>query len=926
MVKTTLDKVKENYPSIYNEVSNHIGDESSDVLSSSRFVTMDGEYIYSTYASLQHFSDAYVREANAINDASKHLKDGIAVLSNYATIEDITDDILKGENVLEKGSKSSSKPRSNINNTITLAEAVNELRGSLVNVGSILKRIKKAYPQFENISKDDIRPILQEKGSDIRGSRPITVLPKDAFEGTSILVDSSTVLSILDSNILNESHVKDSEEHTQFLRDTINELIGKVIKLDRHKGIFINIAKKASKTVTSGSVPMSGATAYVHELSHEITLDALDDPSNYVLRVMLQRLMNTVAKQFTPEERETYSHVFNNSNISKTSKVNEISVKSTSTTNMGLAEFVAFTKSEPNFRKLLDKYNGTKTTKIIGESWLETIGNIFSKLLQFYNTKFKDHNSSSALVQADRLITSLAMINSKHENVILEKLNNASEVIDSKYQHYLNNTALFLKPLLRRNYVEAFHNMTPSFLKPVSRILKYSLLTTANVIEAKVSAVNVYNAQVESIKNEIKSLKKEGKDTTDLEEELNSIKPKSIFDVVDYVYKDYHLAVGKLLLKMNQDEHSILSALGTEVSGETNITKVYHRLLDKSNHMVNQLKEFTTEVISKSIEDQFHPDTKLNEVTKKAVTEAMLNTSMSDLIDKYSLKGMSKLLTDSTYVDAEISNVISKLPKKYKIVLNNQSKNLATFMVHNQFIKNLLGVHNPNQVISYAGIPITDELVDTITHLSRLYAIKYSDSKAKKVSSKLIETELANRKDSNENGILFTLAHHQRNKEDYLRDILKGDKNLVVDGYTKDTFNPNNSVVLATLDEEPALIAQGYTRKGFPYHTGKETIYLYHSNVKSITPYQKMIFSLTTLNDSHSDYKEGFNISDDTRNIIRKDLAISNLSSNARAVMRSKVYSKLKVKGFKYLLDNESKKELLEMDNDFTVGLAKGSK
>jgi len=747
-------------------------------------------------------------------------------------------------------------------------------------------------------------------------------IPKDAFKGDKTKVTVSNALEVLNS--LPEGSIKDSEAHSTYLRESLSELITGLLKpidlyIQNNDGntfgfitknmdkIFLNIASKANKDIPNSVVPMSPATTYVHELNHAIIVPALEDKANYTLKLQLSRLLNNVRKAVIEDDKANgtdnftkYAHIFDNKNVTKIIKENEIGNSSVTETNMALAEFSAFTKSEPEFRKLLNRLEGTVTRKVFVGSIIQTVGNIIAKILQYWNKTFKDHGSNSALVQADRLILSLATINAKREASMLDKFE-ISKAMEDKLDSYLHKASNYGLNLLKKDFISK--NSLKIIRNPANTIIK--------AVEAKI------------------------------------------------VFQAWHATMNEFSLMMGTTEHNIINALATEAEGETVLSKNYHRLLSLSNHVINQLKETNSEVWSKMILNQYHKDTKLDDRTKQAIAKGLLATDMSSLMDKYSLNDMAKLLTDTKYITKELKTVKDKLTSTYKskgTALINQSMNLGVYMSSGSFIEGIDGVHNVAQVIKFAGLSNLKEdeynsLVEDITQLSRLYAIKYTSKEDKDITANVIKEELSNQaKDSSKgNGILFTLDHHNLNKEEYLKDILKGNKNLIKDGYTKDVFNPNLSVVIGTLDEETRLISQGYTRSLLPkikskMDASKEDLYVYTSKVGSNMSYQKMIFSLTKLNNNISDYSDGYIMSEDTRDTmtkfikpryIRRQLTQSNSRLFTRVLNEdtildntsdlATIYNKdLKIIGYKYIMNHNDKNTLLERDTDFSNILAIG--
>lgn len=258
----------------------------------------------------------------------------------------------------------------------------------------------------------------------------------------------------------------------------------------------------------------------------------------------------------------------------------------------------------------------------------------------------------------------------------------------------------------------------------------------------------------------------------------------------------------------------IFMQLATEVAGETENTRNFYKLLGESEHIQNTTKQII-EVNKKLIVDTF--DGELSKKDSEALTQRVLRTDASVLLDSYTLDEVHDFLVDRDKVSAEIDKLIPQFKQfaegNYYL---NQAELLGAYLgteqVHGPLL--MLNAHNiatmagtsQNGQVSPTQVEAAVPLIDRMATLFALY-----HSGAVPASFKKLVTE--QKAKGKESGVALILGLHRASKADALSELFDGMPGNMHKGYTKDIVNPKTSVAVMP-DGDMSLKDKGWEQVG----------------------------------------------------------------------------------------------------------------
>ena len=661
------------------------------------------------------------------------------------------------------------------------------------------------------------------------GSTP-GVSSTNPFIGDNSILTSENVEASLEKLFTEDRNIVDSVEHQDYLRDTIKNLITKVMKPieyyqtkdgDTTYGFidptFSRVAVNIAQTVNQNysGIKMSAATTYVHELIHAVTGIALTSPEHFNLYRETVRLFNHVKSNLTSEQIERYAYVFKNDQTVRQTYTNTKGIQQEHIYNQGILEFIAYAKSEPELMKLIEVIPDMKDIRLQDMPLNQAISSIFNRIIDWFNRTILNKDLSTR-GRIDAITLALSTAHIKRKPSLLGKL-----VIPDTWNKYVIEKAkdLIAKPLLDLN--QKINN------KSSNRNIKNTTNTIANLVNAD--------------------------------------------------WKNINASFREGARKLGVIDNNIASSITSEIAGSTEDMKKFHKQIAVRQVLRDHFVNKAIETVSKILSDAFTK--KLTKEVSETITKVGIKGDISYLSKIYSDEDLIKLLSDETFRQEEISNLQDKLiANPYRQYFINQVRNLGSFMINNTFLKEEhINAHNVDLIIN--NVSLIDEhykpeenLRNTLKQLSRLYAIEFMQQSDKESFVKLLNEE--------KEGIATTLKGHDNYKKNYLNKILKGNKLLVVDGAIKESYNPNRSLVIANNKEGKGLVKQGYYKnpiklKRSGIDNSDSDMYLWFADVKMLQTYQQAGTAFTELNDSLSNFMEGYTASDSTKQIMSK------LSKNA---------------------------------------------
>jgi len=225
----------------------------------------------------------------------------------------------------------------------------------------------------------------------------------------------------------------DDETHNTFLRNFVSQVIAPVVEATELllfskatytygqysaelKKVAINLGQALQEQYSP--FKMSAQEVFAHEFSHAVTWTAYQMPKNGTLKRKIDSLFYNVRREFNKAKLidtslANWDYVFNNADTIKVDNApNSLGEVTTTSYDRGIQEFIAFGTTNKEFRNLIKRlqpkqlkvnqvYEGTGSDVIKEASWLETITNIFKKILDSFMRIAKGNDYLEPLTQFD---------------------------------------------------------------------------------------------------------------------------------------------------------------------------------------------------------------------------------------------------------------------------------------------------------------------------------------------------------------------------------------------------------------------------------------------------------------------------------------------------------------------------------------------
>lgn len=284
----------------------------------------------------------------------------------------------------------------------------------------------------------------------------------------------------------------------------------------------------------------------------------------------------------------------------------------------------------------------------------------------------------------------------------------------------------------------------------------------------------------------------------------------------------------KLRHKVYKSEMGFVSSLLNDLRGITDSNAWVYAGLQQSKALQNH-REDIFKIHKTMISDMF-ANTKnikngngkyLTDKHKKAITNVILRTNSSSLLDTYTLDGIEMMLTDDMYLSTIINEAIDSIPTDSEYHRNfyvNQSKLTGIRVATGRIGYDGNVFNNTYHIARMTGSSLegrldesyVDEIHPFVDRLSTLYAIKHSSKADKKAIKEVFDVE--NAREDEIHGLFGTMYLHSRMQKDLLDNVLAGDRSKVISGYVPDITNPTTAVTLANENEGKRLLASGYEK------------------------------------------------------------------------------------------------------------------
>lgn len=348
---------------------------------------------------------------------------------------------------------------------------------------------------------------------------------------------------------------------------------------------------------------------------------------------------------------------------------------------------------------------------------------------------------------------------------------------------------------------------------------------------------------------------------------------------------------------------------------------------------IDQQRELQFTQIAKTVQEGF--DRKLTDEENEALASVVLDTDLSAIWNKYD--NMEELIGDDKVLKKELKRLKdvlkSKVTEEEYSYMEAQANGLGYYMVTGKgSLVQMLNAHNIARMLSSRkrkdeADPEVEELVDVIATLE---AIRHTASEKKAKMVELMREE--------ENGVNLLVAYQEGHKDKSRKELFNTDtdKMKVIKGYSKELFDKDVNFKVAPRSEANKLKRMGW--KKVDTELGR------HKLDDNGTPMAMYVTSLDVKENLHrvalrytdtgkrgTSIREGYAIVGEEHGQLRAEADILKMEHEMYKIsdkmMKGNYTAKKEDMGitpvlgnngrpadFRYMMDKETKKELLKMD------------
>ena len=659
------------------------------------------------------------------------------------------------------------------------------------------------------------------------------------------------------------------------------------------KALDTGVAPFASSLLKAG-LPISQQEAFVMEQVQATVAAALEDTSTTATTAYreLSRLFLEVASKTEPKD-------FYKGDWNKASQAEKDAAQATFdaifnvTLTQGnrsdyLSRFAAFGLAHEGFNQVLKKATERDTRRIMdGKTFAERLQNVFDKILGMFNRAItRTYSGQHVDAKLNLLVSQLVDIEAKRKHTL------AQEAKKSNDPGLIDKTMEGAGEMLKDAAMWALD----------TKIVKDSNNNAVRLGRSIVSVV-VQNKMIQYMDN-----------MTKLRDMTYAGKP------------------------------GVAAGLLNNVKGPKQMVEFLVRMTKKNE---KQRKHIMTNV-SKFVRGAFKDGGKgLTKENKQAISNVFLRSGAYALLNRMTVLELGNLLGDKTATNKAIADVEAELsvfgkPSQYFMY---QANGLAYYKATGKTNVELL-MMNAHNIAQMLGTPVQGRLnaadaakaEQLIEQLVALYAIRYTSSADIQNAREVIRDELT-RSDGG-NGVEFVLRMHEHQQQEALERVFKGNKTLMIHGYTPEIYNPHIEVVAASLKEGEELKYRGYEMVHTLSHDPadpdikKEALYVLRDG--GLSRFASGALSLTGLSakgdTKHSGYLNtnnyygGFNASTNAAFMAGKQQAIADsfkpgpvpdLSKSKKVFAAPLLNEKGDIVNWRYLMTDKTKDTILERNNDF---------
>lgn len=609
-------------------------------------------------------------------------------------------------------------------------------------------------------------------------------------------VDSMNVLDVFDE-VGKLGNVRETAEHSAFLRDEINTLKGQLLNevnlhlKDTLEDTIANVegndiymytqmfgGQKNSTAILNAGLRMSTQEALAHELWHTVSRHGIE--GNSKAKKELTRRWEQAKNTLDPtifmddptlpesspeykEAKEAFDYIFTPRVDKSTTTINPTTGKTeTKYYSNHLHEFAAYARTNAKMIAALKTVKDDAKTdtqpRLDDGSFLNSIYNKVLDILAAVVDRLSVYLTNTKGLPQDQavreLVKQLANIEATNKNRIL----NVVDTFDSsmgKLSGLVGTVAKKVnKPIIQIAESKFVKDNKSAFIRLPGRI------------------VRILN---------------------------DNAKAKYVLD-----------AASNVQANLSKEKQGFSEQLITEARGLTNNLKSFHSLSRMKTKVIDgavlELQSNLKTIFNKMFESVEPTDKDM-----EAVTRAFLKTDLSSL--GLDLNKVLELVSNPAKVDADIK--LFEAPLRKDPNWNHfelQTKALGYFMATGKVTTSNLNF-NAKQISQLFGTGKFNvnaaKAEKNIDMLTTLYALKYTDPAYKQRLTEFLRKNLAQ---GSSNGMNFLQEFHREQKKKDLEQVFQGSEVNYMKGHVREEFDPNISVVIAGPEEGAEYEARGWVK------------------------------------------------------------------------------------------------------------------
>jgi len=373
-------------------------------------------------------------------------------------------------------------------------------------------------------------------------------------------------------------------------------------------------------------------------------------------------------------------------------------------------------------------------------------------------------------------------------------------------------------------------------------------------------------------------------------------------------------------------------------------------LLRKSKYIVDMARQEVSDHTRTFINKSFDPLNYMSKAHKMAITNVILKTDLSSLLDRENngldLTALARLLVDSNARETEQGRLESMLRAALAVesqsslffLFQNQARSLANFMVKGETtVENgMLNAHNIVKQFMLHKVdraPISDPAVESIVdRLATIYALNQQSGNDLRLTNQIVQHEMNRTNLGDENGFSRLVGMHINFKMLARQKLFDDDPVQMIKGYVYEIFDGDVNVeyVEEGSEREQELIAQGMTLVG-PLPKDSHDDYkgrrLLYKGLRGLNTYNKSIVSLTDLQHRGANLfsTNGFQSANTRSNLARSRNAayvtarrqLGENFTKAGANMVPVLNSAGDIVDYRYMMSESNKRAILKKEDPF---------